>query len=225
MSQFFPLYAMGTILRNPAGETCVTTEKGGYTYQTCSGSCSTGTDLDRGTSDTTVGKNTRGGGNPDLLYWDLIPVDWVTNGYYIRSRGSEKRFWGMGPTGVKYDAVTVDLPNCKRANLRVQPYLKWGAYLGTYTDVGYTSDQQSENFALSFFSGVATGLTGGFVNPDLVDRNDPNNVFFTSFPPQFQTMSYPCLNKVYEPLQTLPSQGPGGSKFDDKEYIFVIEPV
>jgi hypothetical protein len=158
-----------------------------------------------------------------LLNWDLIPVDWVTNGYYIRSRGSEKRFWGLGPTGVKYDAVSVS-GGWKPSNLRAQPYLKWGAYIGSYSDVGSTSAQQAENFALAFFSGIATGLTAGFVNPDLVDRNNPNNIFFTSFPPQFETMAYPT-SKIYGGLQTLPSQGPGGSKYDDAEYIFVIEPV
>ena len=219
ISNFFPYYQYGTTVRNSAGELCVTTRRGSYTYQTCSGSCSSGTDLDPGTHDATVGLNTSGGGNPDLLEWDFIPVDWVTNGYYIRSKGSDKRFYGLGQTGVKFDAVTANLRNCKPGNLRVQPYLKWGAYIGRTADVGNTSDQEDADFVLSFFSGVATGLTAGFVNPDLVNRNDPANVFFTSFPPQFQTMTYPCLNNVYGPLQTPPSQG------QEAEYIFIIEPV
>jgi len=188
--------------------------------------------LDPGTRDVSVGKNTRGGGITDLLDWDLIPVDWVKNGYYIRSRGSEKRFWGLGPTGVKWDAVsrsTTGNPKCqewKPANVKAQPYLKWGAYIGRYNDVGYTEEQDLANFVGSFVSGIVAGATLGFVDvsSDLVDKNDLNNVFFTSFPPQFQTMAYPfaCL---YKDLQTLPSQKVGGSKYDDKEYIFVIEPV
>lgn len=226
-SSYFPLYTMGmTVTNKRTGEICRTTEKGTFTYQTCSGSCGTGTDLDPGTRDVSVGKNTRGGGDADLLNWDLIPVDWVKNGYYIRSRGSDKRFWGLGPTGVKFDAVSISA-GWKPPNLRVQPYLKWGAYIGKYNDVGYTSNQDLANFVGSFVSGVVAGATAGFVDvsSDLVDKNDPNNVFFTSFPPQFQTMAYP-VHSMYKDLQKLPSQKvPGGSKYDDKEYIFVIEPV
>jgi hypothetical protein len=211
ISTFFPLYALGTILKNSAGEVCRTTEKGTYTYLTCSGSCLTGTDLDP-TSDVTVEINTRGGGDPNLLIWDLIPVDWVNNGYYIRSRGSDKRITGIGPSYVRYDAGFVN-----------KPYLKWGSYIGRYNDIGYTENESFENAALSFVEGMAIGATFGAVTPDLTNNNDPNNVFFTSFPPQFQT-SYPG-GGVNNDLQTLPSQGPGGSKYDDKEYIFVIQPV
>ena len=212
ISTFFPLYALGTILRNSAGEVCMTTEKGTYTYQTCSGSCATGTDLDPGTRDVSVGKTTRGGGDPNLLYWDFIPVDWVNNGYYIRSRGSDKRIVAMGASGIKYDA-----------NYVYKPYLKWGSYIGSIRDVGYSTSQEFENTALSFVEGMAIGSTLGAVTPTLADNNDPTNVFFTSFPPQFQTY-YPSPT-IHSGLHILPSQGPGGSKFDDKEYIFVIEPV
>ncbi|NBX49021.1 hypothetical protein EBT25_03595 [bacterium] len=227
ISDYFPLYAMGTIVSNSrTGEVCLTTERGDYTYQTCSGSCATGSDLDPGTHDETTGKNTRGGGIGDLLVWDFIPVDWVTNGYYIRSRGSSRRIWGMGPTGIKYDAIELDgqsWGNWKPANLLVQPYLKWGAYIGRYSDVGQTSAEQMASSAAAFASGIVAGATLGFVNIP-TDRNDPNNVFFNSFPPQFQTMGYPTAD-LYADLQTLPSQQPGGSKFDDKDYIFVLEPV
>ena len=223
IGNFFPLYALGSVLRNSTGTVCQTTERGSYTYQTCSGSCATGTDLDPGTQNVSTGKNTRGGGNPDLLDWDLIPSDWVTNGYYIRSRGSEKRLWGLGPTGIKFDAVSIS-SGWKPGGLRVQPYLKWGAYIGNWNDVGYTQSESLSNTGLAFLEGVAIGMTLGFVNPTLQNTNDPSNVFFTSFPPQFQTMAYPT-NKLYADLQTLPSQQPGGSKYDDSEYIFVIEPV
>jgi hypothetical protein len=213
ISEFFPLYALGTILRNSAGEVCVTTEKGTYTYQTCSGSCATGTDLDPGTRDVTVGKNTRGGGDPNLLKWDFIPVDWVNNGYYIRSRGSDKRIVAFASSGIKYDA-----------NYVYKPYLKWGSYIGKTRDVGYSTNEEFENAALSFVEGMAIGFTFGAVNPDLRNyNNQTSNVYFTSFPPQFQTY-YPSTT-THSGLQRLPSQGPGGSKFDDKEYIFVIEPV
>jgi hypothetical protein len=213
ISTFFPLYALGTTISSRStGEVCSTTEKGTYTYQSCSGSCATGTDLDPGTHDVAIGKNTRGGGDPNLLLWDLIPVDWVNNGYYIRSRGSDKRITGMGVSGIKYDAGFVQ-----------KPYLKWGSYIGRYNDVGYTESDIFANFALSFVEGMTLGATLGAVSPDLTNNNDPNNVFFTSFPPQFQTY-YPG-NELYQDLQTLPSQGPGGSKYDDKDYIFVIQPV
>ena len=212
ISTFFPLYALGTILRNSAGEVCVTTEKGTYKYQTCSGSCATGTDLDSGTRDVTVGKNTRGGGDPNLLFWDFIPVDWVNNGYYIRSRGSDKRIVAFAASGIKYDA-----------NYVYKPYLQWGSYIGKTREVGYSTNEEFENAALSFVEGMAIGATLGAVNPDLTNYNQSSNVYFTSFPPQFQTY-YPSTT-TYSGLQRLPSQGPGGSKFDDKEYIFVIEPV
>jgi len=223
-SSFFPLYALGTTATNKStGEICRTTEKGNFTYQTCSGSCATGTDLDPGVRDVSTSKNTRGGGNADLLNWDLVPVGWVKNGYYIRSRGSDKRFWALGTRGVKFDAVSMT-GGWKKAGLKAQPYLKWGAYIGSYKDVGYTSEEDLANLAASFASGIAIGATLGFVNPQLGISNDPNDVFFTSFPPQFQTMAYPT-HSMYSDLQTLPSQGPAGSKYDDKEYIFVIEPV
>jgi hypothetical protein len=218
VSTFFPLYALGTILKNSAGEICVTTQQGTYTYQTCSGSCSTGTDLDAGTRDVSVGKNTSGGGDPNLLKWDIIPVDWVTNGYYIRSRGTDKRIVGMGNSGIKYDAGFVQ-----------KPYLKWGSYIGRVRDTGYVESDSFDNAILSFVSGMAIGVTLGAVNPDLADKNDPNNIFFTSFPPQFQTYysksPLPAGERVYTNLQTLPSQGPGGTKYDDKDYIFIIDPA
>jgi hypothetical protein len=218
-SQFFPLYQMGMTVTNKfTQEVCRTTEKGTYTYQTCTGSCATGTDLDPGVKDVAVGKNTRGGGNTDLLRWELIPTDWVKNGYYIRSMGSNQRLYGLGTSGIKYDADS--LTN----GVRMKPYLKWGAYIGSYADVGYTSDQESANFAAGFLSGFTTGATLGFGDVDLREKNERKPVYFTSFPPQFQTMAYPS-HSLYKDLQTLPSQQQGGSKFDDKEYIFVIEPV
>jgi len=231
VSDFFPLYSLGTTLKNSRGEVCVTTEKGTYTHQACVGgqmACSTGTDLDPGIQDVTTGKNTRGGGNPDLLNWEFIPVDWVKNGYYIRSKGSEKRLGGFGPNYVKYDATSLPPPGvsgcAKRSGVKMQPYLKWGSYLGKVQDIGSSSNDQLLDGLLAFVSGVTVGLTGGMYDPNLPSKNDPSNVFFTSFPPQFQAMDYPC-NPLYTDLQTLPSQGPGGSKYDDKEYIFVIEPV
>jgi len=229
---YFPLYAMGTIITiGRTGERCVTTEQGTYQYQTCSGSCATGTDMDPGTYNVAVGKNTRGGGNPDLLYWDLIPVHWVKNGYYIRSKGSDKRFWGLGPRGVKFDAFSIS-GGWKPSNLRVQPYLKWGSYIGSYNDVGAKIGNDFEElgkFLSDFGSGVKFALTLGFVDDDVSTNQYGNGgerkpVYFTSFPPQFQTMAYPT-HSMYKDLQTLPSQGPSGSKYDDKEYIFVIEPV
>ena len=233
-STFMPLYQMGTTATNArTGEVCETTEKGTYTYQTCTGSCSTGTDLDPGTTDTASSLSRRGGGNPDLLWWEFIPVDWVTNGYYIRSRGSEKRLRGMGTSGIAWDAVTLNTPGCwKPANVRVQPYLKWGSYIGAYSDYGYTSAEQDALAAVGFAQGLTIAFTGGMVSPSTsslasgldVDVNAANNVYFNSFPPQFQTMAYPC-HSLYSKLQTLPSRGPGGTKFDDNEYIFVIEPA
>ena len=230
-SYFRPLYQLGTTITNArTGEVCKTTAKGTYTYQTCTGSCGTGTDLDPGTHDATTGIANYSSGNPDLLYWEFIPVDWVTNGYYIRSRGSQKRLSGFGTNGIAWDAVTLDTENnggCqgwKPANVKAQPYLKWGAYIGSYTDIGSSSSTQTANFFAGFAEGFVTGATLGFASVDLVDRNNPNNIFFNSFPPQFNTESYP-FNCLYKDLQTLPSRGPGGDKFDDKEYIFVIEPA
>jgi len=231
-SNFFPFYQFGTTITNQrTGEVCLSTAYGTYSYKTCSGSCGTGTDMDPGTRLVSTGKNTAGGGNTKLLDWDLIPVDWVKNGYYIRSRGSDARLSGLLTSGIKWDAVsrsTTGNPKCstwKPANVRAQPYLKWGAYIGSYSDSGAVSDEQDfANFAGAFVSGIVAGATAGFVDLDLVNEKTRRDVYFTSFPPQFQTLSYPfaCL---YNDLQTLPSQGPGGTKYDDKEYIFVIEPV
>jgi sugar lactone lactonase YvrE len=212
ISTFFPLYALGTTLKNSAGEVCRTTEKGTYISQTCTGSCLTGTDMDLGVTTAAPEKNTRGGGDPNLLMWEFIPVDWVNNGYYIRSIGSDKRIYGMGPSGIKYDA-----------GFRQKPYLKWGSYIGKTRDVGYTDSDIFENLALAFVEGMAIGATLGAVSPDLVNKNDPTNIFFTSFPPQFNT--YYGGGSPYRELQNLPSQGPGGSKYDDAEYIFVIQRV
>jgi hypothetical protein len=230
----FPLYTLGTIVTlKRTGERCQTTEKGTYQYQTCSGSCATGTDMDPGVYNVAVGKNTRGGGNPDLLDWTFIPVDWVKNGYYIRSLGSRKRFWAMGANGVKLDAISSS-GGWKPANLLVQPYLKWGSYIGSYNNVGSKIGNDAEElgkFFGAFASGVLFAASAGFVDQSLseseggyADRGGQIPVYFTSFPPQFQTMSYPS-HSLYKDLQTLPSQQQGGSKFDDKEYIFVIEPV
>lgn len=225
INDFFPLYALGSVVKNSAGETCQTTELGSYTYQTCSGSCATGTDLDPGVHDVSIGKNTRGGGIPDLLNWDFIPSDWVTNGYYIRSRGSDKHIWGSGTSGIRYDAESGTIPGgWKPAGIRARPYLKWGSYIGSWNNIGYTKTNRLENAGLAYLEGVVTGFTLGFVNPSLQNTNTINDVYFRSFPPQFQTMAYP-YSSIYEDLQTLPSQGPGGSKYDDAEYIFVIEPV
>jgi hypothetical protein len=230
-SYFRPLYQLGTTITNQrTGEVCLTTAKGTYTYQTCTGSCGTGTDLDPGTRDASTQIANYSGGNPDLLWWEFIPVDWVTNGYYIRSKGSNKRTTGIGPAYVKTDATTLDTtanpvcPGWKPANVTAQPYLKWGSYIGSYTNIGSSSSTQTSNFFAGFAEGFVTGATLGFASVDLVDRNNPNNIFFNSFPPQFNTESYP-FNCLYRDLQTLPSQGPGGDKFDDKEYIFVIEPA
>jgi hypothetical protein len=222
ISEFFPLIQLGTTLTNSAGEVCVTTEKGTYTSQECN-SGSSCTDLD--SHDVSIGKNTRGGGNPDLLNWEFIPVDWVKNGYYVRSKGSEKLVAGFGSSYVKYEAVSVACTTwMKPAGMKVKPYLKWGSYLGKIQDIGSSSNENLANGFLAFVSGLAVGTTLGMYDPDLPSRNDPANVFFTSFPPQFQTIGYPC-SSIYADLQTLPSQGPGGSKYDDKDYIFVIEPV
>lgn len=230
-SYFRPLYQLGTTITNQrTGEVCLTTAKGTYTYQTCTGSCGTGTDLDPGTRDASTQIANYSGGNPDLLWWEFIPVDWVTNGYYIRSKGSNKRTTGIGPAYVKTDSTTLDTtanpvcPGWKPANVKAQPYLKWGSYIGSYTNIGSSSSTQTSNFFAGFAEGFVTGATLGFASVDLVDRNNPNNIFFNSFPPQFNTESYP-FNCLYRDLQTLPSQGPGGDKFDDKEYIFVIEPA
>jgi hypothetical protein len=145
--------------------------------------------------------------------WDFIPVDWVNNGYYIRSRGSDKRIVGMGTSGIRYDAGFV-----------AKPYLKWGSYIGKTSDVGYTESDSFQNAALAFVEGIAIGATLGMVSPDLVNNNDPNNIFFTSFPPQFNTYYYAGAD-IYKALQSLPSQGPGGSRYDDAEYIFVIQGI
>lgn len=223
-SYFRPAYQLGTKLMNGrTGEVCLSTAKGTYTFQTCSGSCGTGTDLDPGTTDSSTGIANYSSGNPDLLSWEFIPVDWVQNGYYIRSKGSNKRSAGMGPAYVRTDAVTTAL-GWKPANVVTRPYLKWGSYIGRYTDIGYTSDEQSSLFASGFAEGLVTGFTGGSASVNLADINNPNNVFFNSFPPQFSTNAYP-FDPIYKDLQTLPSRGPGGDKFDDKEYIFVIEPA
>jgi len=231
-TNFSPFYQYGTTMTNKVtGELCLTTAKGVHSYKSCSGSCATGTDMDPGVRLVSLGKNTAGGGNTKLLDWDLIPVSWVPNGYYIRSRGSDARFSGLLTSGIKWDAVDMGnagnskCPGWKPPKLRVQPYLKWGAYIGSYSDSGSVSDEQDlSNFIGAFVSGVVAGVTAGFVNLDLVDEKTRRDVYFTSFPPQFQTRAYPfaCL---YEDLQTLPSQKQGGSKYDDKEYIFVIEPV
>lgn len=229
---FRPLYQMGTKVTNArTGETCLTTAKGTYTFQTCGGSCPTGTDLDRNTNDVKQPIAEYSSGNPDLLWWEFIPVDWVQNGYYIRSKGSDKRVWGLGPAYVKTDAITigVDIYKCrgwKPANVKAQPYLKWGAFIGSYTDIGYATDNGQDllRFTQAFFSGAGQVFTLGMVDTTLYDVNNPNNIFFNSFPPQFNTQAYP-LHCLYRDLQKLPSEGPGGDKFDDKEYIFVIEPA
>jgi hypothetical protein len=230
-SYFRPMYQMGTTITNArTGEVCLTTAKGTYTYETCSGSCATGTNLDPDTRDVTTGMANYSSGNPDLLYWEFIPVDWVQNGYYIRSRGSDKRTTGIGPAYVKTDATTLDTsgngvcPGWKPSNVKARPYLKWGSYIGSYTNIGSSSSTDTASFFAAFTEGFVTGFTLGFASVDLVDRNNPNNIFFNSFPPQFNTESYP-FNCLYRELQTLPSQGPGGDKFDDKDYIFVIEPA
>ena len=220
-----PLFTMGGTLKDAAtGEVCLTTEKGTYIYQTCSGSCSTGTDLDPGTYDVYSGKNQRGGGITDLLYWEIIPVDWVENGFYIRSKGSDYRIQTEGVCGLK-PVATSGQWGWKPAGMKARPYLKWGAYIGSTTDVGYTGDQQMSRAAQAFGEGFVTGTTLGFASVNLVESHTPNDYYFTSFPPQFQTaIAYPH-HQVYQNLQQLPSQGPAGSKFDDADYIFVIEPV
>jgi hypothetical protein len=212
----------------------VTTAKGTYYNKTCNGSCGTGTDLDPGTTTGSYPFAHSSSGNPDLLYWELIPVDWVPNGFYIRSMGSEKRAWGIGPSRVKTDAVTLGnvgnqkCKNWKPANLKARPYLKWGSNIGSYKDFGRNESEDEEALRTfeAFVSGVGTGFTGGMADTSaLYDKPDGSvPVVFDSFPPQFNTEAYPfaCF---YADLQTLPSEGPTKTKYDNQEYIFVIEPV
>jgi hypothetical protein len=234
-SYFRPLYALTTKVTNVrTGEICVTTAKGTYYNKTCNGSCGTGTDLDPGTTTGSYPFAHSSSGNPDLLYWELIPVDWVPNGFYIRSMGSEKRAWGIGPSRVKTDAVTLGnvgnqkCKNWKPANLKARPYLKWGSNIGSYKDFGRNESEDEEALRTfeAFVSGVGTGFTGGMADTSaLYDKPDGSvPVVFDSFPPQFNTEAYPfaCF---YADLQTLPSEGPTKTKYDNQEYIFVIEPV
>ena len=212
-----PLYTLGTKLYSN-GQQCLNTRKGAYTYITCSGSCATGTDLDPGVRNVTTGVNEWGGADPSLLEWDIIPVDWVKNGYYIKSRGSSVSIEGIGWNYINQGPFSGE---------RRKPYLKWGAYLGKYRnyDNGLSS---AADLLKSAIEGYVLGTTLGFVNLDLL-KNDPTNIFFNSFPPQIQSQMYPVLtdkpDQIYDQFQTLPSQQPGGTKYDDKEYIFVIEPV
>jgi hypothetical protein len=216
---FRPLYSLGTVVKAVStGEVCVTTAKGTYTYQTCSGSCLTGTDLDPGTRNVTTAIANYSSGNPDLMKWEFIPVPWVKNGYFIRSKGSEKRAWGIGPSRVKYDAITTQ-GGWKPPNYKARPFLKWGSYIGSYKNIGYTTDQQFENFGAAFAEGLVTAFTLGFADVNLVDKNDPNNIFFTSFPPQFNTEAYP-FDSLYGDLDQLPKE-----IVDQAPYVFVLDPI
>lgn len=209
-----------------------TTMKGEYYYETCSGSCPTGTDWDEGyRTEREEKRYTTLFSNDDLLYWAFIPVDWVTNGYYIRSLGSGYTLSGTpSPSGLVplvYTADNIDLP-WKPTGIRARPYLKWGSFIGKFTNQpDPLADRDDPLFYLKAFArGATLAFSYYMYDPNELkpDRNNPLNVFFDSFPPQFQSISYP-LDPIYKDLQTLPSQGPGGDKFDDKEYIFVIEPA
>jgi hypothetical protein len=112
-----PLYTLGTKLYSN-GQQCLNTRKGAYTYTTCSGSCATGTDLDPGVRNVTTGVNEWGGADPSLLEWDVIPVDWVKNGYYIKSRGSSVSIEGIGWNYINQGPFSGE---------RRKPYLKSGA--------------------------------------------------------------------------------------------------
>jgi hypothetical protein len=165
------------------GELCVSTAKGYYQVLTGDGEWQN------------VPVNQFSGSDRNTLEWELIPVDWVTNGYYIRSKGTS--------TDIYQDKYGLDPTYATKAPYKAQPYLKWGAYIGTYR----------------------VGGTGS-----ILDLGTPVKEYFTSFPPQFQDYLPTRTGRpagdydVYGNLNILPSQM-SGNKFDDKEYIFVLDPV